>query len=456
MSTMEEAMLNRVQPLLITAKAEHIMCAEMKKGCLPHLYPQPVALEPVYEPIGKQDHAHLETELKEAVFETKPSIDQLQRFTIWLTPDYHLDWRQNELFLKQLYSVSNRIGLEIGGNQDQIQLSFLCHQIDCDTLTAVFHGHFDPCALTPIHQIPLQDFDLSSWDSVSFYDFLPPPPYSHLLTRPQEFPCSPYEAFMNMLSQLPSHTYAFCQILFQPVQARHNWHRNVEILQDLEYTVKLMGNVRNPQLYSQQAPSGDLHHMAQDTDSKAHNDKPFFCAAFRILVMDRDEQKKHLHTLATLATVFQHGGRPFAGVSHADYRTLLSSEQIQEMFTAGLTYRPGFLLNSWELVGLAHFPEVGSLLEKRIPIFSLDPLTLNADDLSNGTKNWQCITVGGGNTHSYLPFLTHAAYASHRSIRHGKIGPIGADDTGRYRERSWLGSARSAWRFDRKTVTPYS
>lgn len=36
-------------------------------------------------------------------------------------------------------------------------------------------------------------------------------------------------------------------------------------------------------------PSGDLRHMATNTETKAHNDKPFFAAALRVAVIGADD-----------------------------------------------------------------------------------------------------------------------------------------------------------------------
>ena len=156
---------------------------------------------------------------------------------------------------------------------------------------------------------------------------------------------------------------------------------------DLEYTVKLMGDSQYPQRYKQHVPSGDLRHMAVETEIKAHNDKPFFTTAVRLLHIPQSEVEEiPLNAMTTFMSLFQHGGRPLNVVTEMEYKSRLSLEQIKQMFVTGMTYRPGFLLNSRELAGLAHFPSADVLIAREIPIETLEPLTPKTDDLSEGTK----------------------------------------------------------------------
>jgi hypothetical protein len=44
------------------------------------------------------------------------------------------------------------------------------------------------------------------------------------------------------------------------------------------------------------------------------------------------------------------------------YSNVLSSEQIRNMFILGVTHRPGFLANSYELTGPVHIPDLSERL----------------------------------------------------------------------------------------------
>jgi len=86
-----------------------------------------------------------------------------------------------------------------------------------------------------------------------------------------------------------------------------------------------------------------------------------------------------------MGNLFQHGGRPLNIVTETEYAQRLSAEQIRQMFASGVTYRPGFLLNSWELTSLVHVPppEITEHVQAIMPpLETLPP----GDDLAVGTS----------------------------------------------------------------------
>ena len=110
------------------------------------------------------------------------------------------------------------------------------------------------------------------------------------------------------------------QVVFQAVHPAHNWHRNVQILLDLEYNIKLQTGTTPGLRYAQQSPSGDLKQMAWEVENKAHNDKPFFSTAVRIGVARAGEKAEMLlNALSTFVGLFQHGGRPLAYLTDREY-----------------------------------------------------------------------------------------------------------------------------------------
>ncbi|GAG38367.1 unnamed protein product, partial [marine sediment metagenome] len=227
------------------------------------------------------------------------------------------------------------------------------------TVRTAFSGEFELCALSDVDADDdlLRSITPRAWAKAAFCDYYPPPPYSHLMTRPEELERSPYTTLFAALANLPKTAIGLYQILFAPVSPRHDWHRNVRTLLDLEYQIKLLGGLTTTQRYPQQAPSGPLHQMAMDVEVKAHNDKPFFAAAVRIAVINGQHRSESLlQSLAVIGSVIQHGGRPLNVLTDDDYRSRLSPEAIRLLFAAGLTHRPGFLVNSEELSSWVHIP----------------------------------------------------------------------------------------------------
>jgi len=372
----EDVFLAKAQRHMLAAKAKAILRAEISKGCMPEIAPHPVVLEPVYQPVLGAALLALAEEASPWVFEAPPSEDELVRFHAWISPDQLSDWVRSELFLKQLVCLRHRAAMEIVGNQAAIAIRFLCHRDDCPVLKAAFLGQFEQCALSAVAEDRLTEAPLEAWDKVVFGDFLPPPPYSHLFTTPDELKRSPYTTLTTALAGIPPPSIGIYQVVFEAVPPDHNWHENIQSALDLEFNIKLMGGGMPAQRSVQQAPSGDLRHMATDVTLKAHNDKPLFAAALRIGVLaGTGDGHVLLQSLLPVASLIQHGGRPLGLLSAEEYRAHLSAEAIRAMFVCGTTHRPGFLLNSWELTSLAHIPPPETLehLKTSLPLLETLP-----------------------------------------------------------------------------------
>jgi len=356
-SSIEKALLDRARPYMLATRARQLMRAEVSKGCRPEIAEGPVALEPLYQPIfaeGTPDGPVIDGD---CVWAPPIAAEDLCRLKVWISPLQKCEWNRSELMLKHLLRVRHRVGLEMLGNQEGVTLQLMCHRRDVPIVRAAMAGQFEQCELTPVRGNPLGSVSDSAWARAVFYDCYPPPPYSHPLTNPEELDRSPYAPLMTAMAQLPPGTLGLYQVVFAPVDPSHNWHRNVQTLLDLEYAVKLMGGLATAQRLVQQAPSGDLRRMAMDVETKAHNDKPFFAAALRVAVVNGgDEAEGLLESLSATCSLLQHGGRPLCYLTEEDYRRRPPTEGVAEMFRLGMTHRPGFLVNSWELASLVHIP----------------------------------------------------------------------------------------------------
>lgn len=389
--SIEQVLLEYARPHALAEKARAMVRAEASKGCVPGIASEPVALEPPYEPIlGPRKIAGDDSPL---LWSSEPPIEEaeLVRLQVWISPNQPWEWKRSERFLKQLCSVLHRVTLEIIGNQEGVRIQILCHNRDAPSLYTAFRAEFEHCELSPA---PFGlGFESEGWNTLCFRDYYPPPPYSHLLTRPEELRTTLYVPIIQALADIPSPGLGLYQVVFAPVLPVHDWHQNVQALLDLEFRIKLMGGMWTPQRYSQQAPSGDLRQMAMDVETKAHDDKPFFAAALRIAVLGTEGVPSLLSSLATFKNLIQSGGRPLNDLTEADYLEFLSCDQIRDMLTLGLTYRPGFLVNSWELTSLVHVPPIALAEPRRLPIAALE--TLPADpSLSFGTPIGTCSYAG--------------------------------------------------------------
>jgi len=236
--SIEQALVAQPRPSMLAAKLRNTLAAEVLKGCQTEIAPHPVALEPVYFAIGAAEPS--EGTASRAAWITVPRTspsDQV-RLKVWVSPQQSCKWRRSELFLRQLYRIRNRVGFEIVGNEALIEMLLLCHREDLPVLQAAFYGQFERCKLTLPEANALEALSQSAWREAVFEDYLPPSPYSHLFTRPDELGSSPYGPIMTSLANIRPPAVGLYQVMFQPVARDHNWHRNVEMLMRLEFGLK--------------------------------------------------------------------------------------------------------------------------------------------------------------------------------------------------------------------------
>ena len=375
MSDYEKAMLARAGPYMLAAHARAIVENEIIKGCEPAIYPQPVGLEPDFTPITVPGDLTSGFNQSDIIYPPGPNPDEIMRLRVWISPAQEFRWNRCELFIKQLVGLHHRVGLELVGNQDKVAVYIICHREDRFVIETSFGGKFIDCLLSMSEANPISDLYLAHWSRIALVDFYPSPPYFHLLTCPDEFKDSPYESLVNAFSKIPSDGLGICQMIFRTVDPEHNWHRNIQILTDFEYVIRQAANMGTIQRYAQQTPSGDMHIMASKMELKAHNDKPICAAAFRMAVLATADNSKYLRPLSAFSGLFQHGGKPLNYIAQQEYLACLSIHQIRKMFTLGLTYRPGFLVNSFELTGLAHIPVASVFEDQRVRYDRLEPLS---------------------------------------------------------------------------------
>ncbi|MBN2561515.1 MAG: type IV secretion system DNA-binding domain-containing protein [Phycisphaerae bacterium] len=391
MSVTEQVLLARAYSFAQGVSTIHYLMREGAKGCTGDISAVPIPLEPPYEavdPSSRPYHAARRGSDASLVIEHP---EDFVRLKIWISPEQRSQWIRSELFLKLLYGLHRRAAFEILGNSESILFYFVCHRDEAPIVLAAFGAQFELCTLS---LAPTDGYQLvglvDAGAQLAFRDYFPSPPYSRLLTRPDELVRSPYLTLLTALAALPSHALGLYQVVFEPTAPDHNWHRNVELLQDREYQAGAAPGLTIFQRYGQQAPSVDLRHMAMDLVLKAHNDKPFFAAGLRIAVCDPQQRAAHwLRSVAVAAHCLQHGGRPLNYITEQNYSAVLGSVELAKMFSHIRAYRHGFLVNSAELTSMVHIPPPQNLehIENIVPLLETLP---SSPSLSQGTLVGTC------------------------------------------------------------------
>ena len=135
--------------------------------------------------------------------------------------------------------------------------------------------------------------------------------------------------------------------------------------------------------------------MAGQVETKAHNDRPFFALALRTAVVGAGERGGPLlRSIATFANLFQHGGRPLNHLTEVDYAALVPRDHLRQMFLLGVTYRPGFIVNSWELTGPVHVPRTQFTEHRQLAFETLETLPIRGAALAAGTRIGTCNYAG--------------------------------------------------------------
>ncbi len=367
----ESALIARARPQILAARLREVIQPEIQKGCDPAIATVPVALEPRFSPLWMSLANSSRSDVSDWVPEAPISSDQWVNLRVWISTEHSLDWNQSELFIKLLQGLTYRCAFQISGNRRGVILAFRVHQQDVAFFKAVFKGAYGGCELARQAQISSCTSSGVRSMGIQFRDFYPPPPYSHLLTRPPELQKSPLQPLITTLADMEPSNVGVYQLVFQPVFTEHNWHQNVQILLDIEYNVKLNHGMAPGSSYTHQSPSGDLKQMAWEVENKAHNDKPFFSVALRVGVVGAGEGADTvLDGLSAFVALFQHGGRPLAYLTEQDYTSVIGHESLGKLFEELRSHRPGFLTNSQELTGLVHLPPAAGIDENELPTIS--------------------------------------------------------------------------------------
>jgi hypothetical protein len=382
----ERSLVVRAQPHIIAAQAHGLYEREASKGCSSDLAPFFVALEPPYTPLIDPQEVLQAPSREVYVRATPPTPERLRRLRLWTPANQECDWLRSELFCKQLNSLQFPCAFEIVGNQQRILVSFLCDKDDEPVIRAALRGAFPRCELSAMPGRAEDYPPFPHTDGILLHDYWPSPPYSELLTRSGELHLSPFETLLSVLGEIHPPMIGIYQVLFQPTQRSHDWSRNVKLLIDIDFAMRLFHNPHVQYQYAQQTPSGQLGAMTSEILTKSHNDKPLFFVLVRLCLAGGVEPEAQ-HTFRALSTfmgLYQHGGRPLESVTEAVYLETIGPERTRDLFRLGITCRSGFLLNSAELTSLVHAPPMASFCERGLPLDILNGTALPSGALNKG------------------------------------------------------------------------
>jgi hypothetical protein len=389
----QDALILSGQRHMLHARAQELLDWETAKGTRTQIANQPLRLEPKYVPIYQLHPQDLQ-DPDDGVLADPSYSHELVLLEAWIPSVHGLEWTRAERFVRQASHCNHRVIFEISGNKNNIRLAFIVHETDADVVIATARAEYAACELV---SQPLLASKRFVGGEMIFCDVHPQAPYSHRFTPPEQLEASPLESALGVLATFPKGVRGFVQIVAEP--AVNDWHANVRTLIAMEFLSRQVTEMGSTFRHAQQTPGGDLHEMSTALETKAHNDKPFFFAAVRVGIeyapaMNDGPTRQQLRLLSGFLRLLQVGGRPLLQLSDVEYRGCLGEVATWEMLSRGLSYRPGFLVNSEELTGLIHLPGGTLLKDRELPIELLDMLVSKDERLQLGTRIGESRTAG--------------------------------------------------------------
>jgi energy-coupling factor transporter ATP-binding protein EcfA2 len=358
--TIQNTLIQRASSLRASTNLQALIEGEASKGCSPEISVLPVSIEPPF--ISLTDlRATGNLNQPDSIANIDPNRAPISRYRVHIGPDYQFNSLNTELFLKQLSSVDGLVVFEIIGNSEQIAVFFSCHEKHIAKIGIGMAAELEHCV---IQNQPEKNFFHDKdqlWSQAAFQEYHPVGSYIDLMTSPVEFGGnSAIQSLLIALGFIQPPIKVWFQVIFKAPPLCHPWHKNVEILQDIQFSTKLLKGIDPSQKTMIQSPSGGLQNMSMELKTKTPQEKPLYHVAFRLCVIGGDNagNQARLEAVKGFSHLFSHGGRPFDYLCDSDYKQHLDVDSIKNMFFKPNLHCHGFLINSFELAALVHLPSL--------------------------------------------------------------------------------------------------
>jgi len=282
-----------------------------------------------------------------------------QAHALWIGEKSRLNYAQSELLWRYLSACAHRFVFEVAGNSAWVRLVVRTHKDDAGTLAEAVGALYPDCALRP-------ETDL--WwrlGSLSPVCVACAPDMSARLTLPDALPESLLWGCVEWLLGLNGDAVGYFQCVLEPRGADAQWHREIELRDDLHFLAKLVSAQGALMRLPQQIPSGDLRRCSDELSRKADPSRPFFGVSIRCGIVGEQECRPPQF----LGALRMNG----SALSWRKLDPPPDSER-EKFFRAGATIEPGFVLNSLEVSSVAHILPVRETVARRTcwPVYRED------------------------------------------------------------------------------------
>lgn len=335
----------------------------------------------------------------EAQPEPKPLIRSgLVEFRISLPPESRTSKVACENFLQNLCYCKEPIAFELIGTSEGITAQWVVSEEDAETVQRQLDAHFPDGVHIQQKEFLEQTWFTSNAEESAVFEFGLEHEFMTPLACARNFDLDPYIGLVGALSRLGSDEVALYQVIFQPTH--YPWAESIhESVTDNDGRSLF---VNRPELVS---------------DAKTKTTKPLFGVILRIAIKSNGRIFDTARDMAGAMAVFSHpGANELIPLDNAAY----DPEQHEIDLILRQSRRSGMLLNSDELVSLAHPPSSSIRSPK------LKREAEKSKPAPSNTIHRSGLTLG---TNTHAGVTQEVSLDAEQRVRHTYI--IGASGTGK-------------------------
>lgn len=318
---------------LFSANASNNYLLECMRASNSAIYPEPVSLEPAYEPFDATQTYRTQKDVK-LTQQDKELPKQWHTEALKFSLEDEVFWQRfdalhsslsglNSTISYEIYVTNNKATIQVGTSNKQA-LSALCN---------VWQTYYPKTVITET-QDAFNSLGTYTGD-LSLVDLYCEAPYYKKIMTDNE--AGLISHLLKAFSGLGSGECGFLQIIYVP--AKNNWALNIKTLLKAEGAL----GARSP--------------YGQTTSSEAKDaSKPIYACAARIGTVTKNNDAVN-RGMEAIAGLFMHQSKPLKHRTQKEYFETIGKNKTIEMLTKRTTYSSGMLLTSEELAGIAYLPD---------------------------------------------------------------------------------------------------
>jgi len=354
-----------------------------RQGCTDDIFNQPVQLVPPFREFVLDNNLNAPPFPPPLPFSLNNRA--LSFLRLWFHRKETCPWASEaESFLPHMSFMTDLWAYEILGNKNGI-IHLLCVRQVHETATAtIIKALCSEIEATSCDENILEMYAEKRGLDFRLFDSHPLPPFFRSFRYFDNNDRSSFLSFYETLSMVPSSAIACLQVLIQPVDSSHNWHKKIAQSLVVEQSLSQLANLNDYTCWHMPPVSESSREQFKKSDPS----KKLFAFQPRMFLLSKPEDTDELSKcLRASMNALSLNGRQLSVLTEKDYARIagLSEKQIREMICQCFTYTYGCIVNQTELVGFFHFP-TAEVCQSAKRIDRLDGWKVPEDLQKNGPR----------------------------------------------------------------------